>query len=110
MAAVPEEARGLPPPPLLNKMSAWLGGAGWMAALLANGFSQRPLLTAGVHRQVLLTTVGWFAGYFLAKRTQYVHAKKDREMFEYVRHHPEDFKTAGKKRIGELLEDFIPIR
>uniref|UniRef100_A0A493U0X8 Uncharacterized protein n=1 Tax=Anas platyrhynchos platyrhynchos TaxID=8840 RepID=A0A493U0X8_ANAPP len=42
-----EEARGLPPPPLVNKMSAWLGGAGWLAALLANGFSQRPLLTAG---------------------------------------------------------------
>lgn len=50
---------------------------------------------AGVHRQVLFTTVGWFAGYFLAKRTEYVHARKDREMFEYVRHHPEDFKTAG---------------
>lgn len=50
---------------------------------------------AGVHRQVLFTTVGWFAGYFLAKRTEYVHAKKDREMFEYIRHHPEDFKTEG---------------
>ncbi|XP_066846070.1 NADH dehydrogenase [ubiquinone] 1 subunit C2 isoform X1 [Anser cygnoides] len=64
----------------------------------------------GVHRQVLFATVGWVVGYFLAKRTEYIHAKQDREMFEYIRHHPEDFKTAGKKRIGELLEDFIPNR
>ncbi|XP_066846071.1 NADH dehydrogenase [ubiquinone] 1 subunit C2 isoform X2 [Anser cygnoides] len=110
MAFLPEEARALPPPPLVNKVSAWLGAAGWAAALLGNGFSQRPVLTAGVHRQVLFATVGWVVGYFLAKRTEYIHAKQDREMFEYIRHHPEDFKTAGKKRIGELLEDFIPNR
>ncbi|KFV00652.1 NADH dehydrogenase [ubiquinone] 1 subunit C2, partial [Tauraco erythrolophus] len=65
---------------------------------------------AGVHRQVLYATVGWFVGYYLTKRMEYMHAKVDRELFEYVRHHPEDFKTAEKKRIGELLEDFHPIR
>ncbi|NXL92142.1 NDUC2 dehydrogenase, partial [Alectura lathami] len=64
----------------------------------------------GVHRQILFASVGWFAGYFLAKRTEYVYAKLDRELLEYVRQHPEDFKTAEKKRIGELLEDFHPIR
>ncbi|NXT79260.1 NDUC2 dehydrogenase, partial [Zapornia atra] len=50
----------------------------------------------GVHRQVLFTTVGWFAGYYLAKRTDYIYAKVDRELLEYVRQHPEDFKAAGK--------------
>ncbi|KFO80296.1 NADH dehydrogenase [ubiquinone] 1 subunit C2, partial [Cuculus canorus] len=65
---------------------------------------------AGVHRQVLLTTVGWFVGYFLTKRTEYIHAKLDRELFEYVRQHPEDFKKAEKKRMGELLENFYPVR
>ncbi|NWR89422.1 NDUC2 dehydrogenase, partial [Furnarius figulus] len=64
----------------------------------------------GVHRQILFTTVGCFVGYYLTKRTDYIYAKVDREMFEYVRHHPEDFKTAEKKRIGELLEDFYPVR
>lgn len=29
------------------------------------------------------------------KRADYIHAKLDRELFEYVRHHPEDFKAAG---------------
>ncbi|KFQ27073.1 NADH dehydrogenase [ubiquinone] 1 subunit C2, partial [Merops nubicus] len=65
---------------------------------------------AGVHRQVLFATVGWFAGYYLLKRMEYVHAKLDRDLFEYVRHHPEDFKPAEKRRIGELLDDFYPVR
>ncbi|XP_021238717.1 NADH dehydrogenase [ubiquinone] 1 subunit C2 [Numida meleagris] len=110
MLFLPDEARSLPPPPLVNKGSVWLGLTGWLAALLDNGFSQRPVLRAGVHRQILFVTVGWFAGYFLVKRAEYVHAKLDRELFDYVRRHPEDFKEAEKKRIGELLEDFNPIR
>ncbi|OPJ85934.1 NADH dehydrogenase [ubiquinone] 1 subunit C2 [Patagioenas fasciata monilis] len=65
---------------------------------------------AGLHRQVLFTTVGWFVGYYLTKRADYIHAKVDRELLEYVRHHPEDFKRAERKRIGELLEDFHPVR
>ncbi|XP_009868135.1 PREDICTED: NADH dehydrogenase [ubiquinone] 1 subunit C2-like, partial [Apaloderma vittatum] len=62
-----------------------------------------------VHRQVLFVTVGWFVGYFLMRRMEYMHAKVDRELFEYVRQHPEDFKAADKRRIGELLEDFYPV-
>ncbi|NWS71106.1 NDUC2 dehydrogenase, partial [Crotophaga sulcirostris] len=95
MAFLPDEARSLPPPPLVNRGSFVLGLTGWLAALLDNCFNQRPVIRAGVHRQVLLTTVGWFVGYFLTKRTEYIHAKLDRELFEYVRQHPEDFKTAG---------------
>ncbi|XP_075598645.1 NADH dehydrogenase [ubiquinone] 1 subunit C2 [Balearica regulorum gibbericeps] len=110
MVFLPDESRSLPPPPFVNKGSVWLGLAGWIAALLDNGFNHRPIIRAGVHRQILFTTVGWFVGYYLAKRTEYMHAKVDRELFEYVRQHPEDFKTAEKKRIGELLEDFHPIR
>ncbi|NWV41773.1 NDUC2 dehydrogenase, partial [Grantiella picta] len=63
----------------------------------------------GVHRQLLLATAGWFAGYQILKYAEYKHAKVDRELFEYIRHHPEDFKAAEKKRIGQLLEDFRPI-
>ncbi|XP_065503781.1 NADH dehydrogenase [ubiquinone] 1 subunit C2 [Caloenas nicobarica] len=110
MVFLPPESRSLPPPPLVNKGSVWLGFAGWVAALLDNGFNHRPVLRAGVHRQVLFTTVGWFAGYYLTKRAEYIHAKLDRELLEYVRHHPEDFKKAERKRIGELLEDFHPVR
>lgn len=48
---------------------------------------------AGVHRQVLLASLGFFIGYQLVKRAEYVHAKVDRELFEYIRHHPVDFQS-----------------
>ncbi|NXX15116.1 NDUC2 dehydrogenase, partial [Podargus strigoides] len=95
MAFLPDESRSLPPPSLFNPCSAWLGLAGWVAALLDNCFNRRPAIRAGVHRQILFTTAGWFFGYYLMKRTNYVYAKLDRELFEYVRQHPEDFKIAG---------------
>uniref|UniRef100_G1NQS3 NADH dehydrogenase [ubiquinone] 1 subunit C2 n=1 Tax=Meleagris gallopavo TaxID=9103 RepID=G1NQS3_MELGA len=59
--------------------------------IIALGF----LPVAGVHRQILFVTVGWFAGYFLVKHAEYVHAKQDRELLDYVRRHPEDFKESG---------------
>ncbi|XP_009474806.1 PREDICTED: NADH dehydrogenase [ubiquinone] 1 subunit C2 [Nipponia nippon] len=91
-----------------------LGGLGKVGAPLGPGEGLRQgdasLPAAGVHRQILFATVGWFVGYYLAKRTEYVHAKLDRDLFEYIRQHPEDFKAAEKRRIGELLEDFYPVR
>ncbi|NXD83480.1 NDUC2 dehydrogenase, partial [Halcyon senegalensis] len=99
MVFLPDESRSLPPPPIVNKASVWLGLTGWVAALLDNCFNQRPgdipPSAAGVHRQILFTTVGWFVGYYLVKRMDYMHAKLDRDLFEYIRHHPEDFKAAG---------------
>uniref|UniRef100_A0A8C8AHL8 Uncharacterized protein n=1 Tax=Otus sunia TaxID=257818 RepID=A0A8C8AHL8_9STRI len=47
MAFLPDESRSLPPPPLVNKGSVWLGLVGWMAALLDNGFNRRPIIRAG---------------------------------------------------------------
>ncbi|XP_066197340.1 NADH dehydrogenase [ubiquinone] 1 subunit C2 [Sylvia atricapilla] len=111
MAFLPDESRSLPPPPLVNKGSVWFGFGGWLSALLDNAFNQRPILRAGLHRQVLFASLGFFVGYQLVKRAEYVHAKVDRELFEYMRHHPVDFHSpTEKKRIGELLEDFHPIR
>uniref|UniRef100_A0A8C3R8E2 Uncharacterized protein n=1 Tax=Cyanoderma ruficeps TaxID=181631 RepID=A0A8C3R8E2_9PASS len=47
MVFLPDEARSLPPPPLLNKGSVWLGFVGWLSALADNAFNQRPVLRAG---------------------------------------------------------------
>ncbi|XP_009100957.3 NADH dehydrogenase [ubiquinone] 1 subunit C2 [Serinus canaria] len=111
MVFLPDESRSLPPPPLLNKGTVWLGFAGWISALMDNAFNHRPIFGAGIHRQILFATVGCFVGYHLVKRAEYMHAKVDRELFEYIRHHPVDFQpSTEKKRIGQLLEDFQPIR
>ncbi|NWY94703.1 NDUC2 dehydrogenase, partial [Loxia curvirostra] len=86
MVFLPDESRSLPPPPLLNKGTVWLGFAGWIQ------FLSPP--AAGVHRQILFATVGCFVGYHLVKRAEYKHAKVDRELFEYIRHHPVDFQPS----------------
>ncbi|NXH44594.1 NDUC2 dehydrogenase, partial [Dicaeum eximium] len=95
MVFLPDESRSLPPPPLLNKGSVWLGFAGWLTALMDNAFNRRPILQSGLHRQVLFASVGYFVGYQLLKHAEYVHAKVDRELFEYIRHHPVEFQAAG---------------
>lgn len=51
---------------------------------------------SGVHRQVLLTTVGWFLGYYLTKYENYMNAKLDRDVREYIKQHPEDFAPKGQ--------------
>uniref|UniRef100_A0A8C8RQ12 NADH dehydrogenase [ubiquinone] 1 subunit C2 n=1 Tax=Pelusios castaneus TaxID=367368 RepID=A0A8C8RQ12_9SAUR len=110
MVFLPDEVRSLPPPAIVNKNSVWLGLLGWCASIADNLFNRRPPVRAGVHRQVLWATLGWVAGYYLLKRENYVYAKHDQEMMDYIRRHPEDFKEGERKKIGELLEDFHPIR
>ncbi|XP_069496038.1 NADH dehydrogenase [ubiquinone] 1 subunit C2 [Ambystoma mexicanum] len=110
MVWIPEEARGLPPPRLFNTNSAWCGFMGWCTAILGNALNRRPPLLSGVHRQALGITIGWFIGYHLTRHDNYTFAKLDRDLFEYMKLHPEDFKKKDKRTMGEVLEDFHPIR
>ncbi|XP_067389349.1 NADH dehydrogenase [ubiquinone] 1 subunit C2 [Emydura macquarii macquarii] len=110
MVFLPDEHRELPPPPLVSRNSLWLALVGWLTAVVDNSFNRRPAVRAGVHRQVLFTTVGFFVGYYLTKREKYMCAKQDRELMEYIRRHPEDFKQKEKKTFAEILEDFVPVR
>ncbi|XP_028581761.1 NADH dehydrogenase [ubiquinone] 1 subunit C2 [Podarcis muralis] len=107
---LPDEARSIPPPRLFNRGSVYLGFLGWISVLLENAIRQRPVLGTGVHRQVLVTSLGFYLGYYLCKRANYEYALKDRQLSEYIRHHPEDFKEKEKKRMAEVLENFHPIR
>uniref|UniRef100_A0A4W5LEP2 NADH:ubiquinone oxidoreductase subunit C2 n=1 Tax=Hucho hucho TaxID=62062 RepID=A0A4W5LEP2_9TELE len=65
---------------------------------------------AGVHRQALLASIGWFIGYHVTKRENYTYARLDRDMNEYVRLHPENFSDTEKKTFAEIVEPFHPIR
>ncbi|NP_001279688.1 NADH dehydrogenase [ubiquinone] 1 subunit C2 [Callorhinchus milii] len=107
---LPPEARGLPPPAIVNRNTVWLGLLGWTSSLLHNALNHRPPLKAGIHRQILFTSVAWYVGYYLTKLENYKKAKVEHEMFEYIRLHPEDFPEKEKKKYAEILEDFVPIR
>ncbi|KAG8431411.1 hypothetical protein GDO86_018872 [Hymenochirus boettgeri] len=110
MGWLPDEARALPPPGLVNRNSVWCGMMGYLTAITHNAIRRMPAIGAGVHRQLLFTSIGFFIGYHLTKNDNYVNAKRDRDLSEYIRHHPEDFQPPEKKTMAEVLEDFIPIR
>uniref|UniRef100_A0A670ZHS6 NADH dehydrogenase [ubiquinone] 1 subunit C2 n=1 Tax=Pseudonaja textilis TaxID=8673 RepID=A0A670ZHS6_PSETE len=72
-----------------------MAGVFWLSALLDNGLNRRPILRAGVHRQVLMTTLGFCLGYYIKRYSNYYYAERDRELFSYIKHHPEDFVEKG---------------
>ncbi|XP_043927072.1 NADH dehydrogenase [ubiquinone] 1 subunit C2 [Protopterus annectens] len=110
MGLLPDKAKVLPPPAIANRNSVWLGFLGWLTAILDNALNRRPPLAAGVHRQALWITAGVFVGYHLTKMENYKYAKRDQEMLEYIRLHPEDFPEKEKRTFAEILQDFIPVR
>ncbi|KAJ8280667.1 hypothetical protein GJAV_G00057530 [Gymnothorax javanicus] len=107
---LPDEAKVLPPPGIVNRNSVWLGFTGWCSAMLSNSLHRRPAVKAGVHRQLLMISIGWVLGYHLTKLENYAYARADREMNEYIRLHPDRFPEPEKKTYAEILEDFHPIR
>ncbi|KAK6486069.1 NADH dehydrogenase [Huso huso] len=106
MELLPDEAKGLPPPDILNRNSAWFGLVGWFSAMLHNGLNRRPALRSGVHRQLLLVSIGWFLGYHITKYENYTYARLDRDMREYIRLHPDEFQQKDKRTYAEVLEKF----
>ncbi|XP_074160087.1 NADH dehydrogenase [ubiquinone] 1 subunit C2 isoform X1 [Sminthopsis crassicaudata] len=107
---LPDEARSLPPPKLTDPRILYTGFMGYCAGLLDNLLHRRPVMTAGLHRQLLYVTSFFFVGYYLIKRQDFKYAERDRDMFQYMKLHPEDYKEKEKKTYAEILEDFHPIR
>ena len=88
---LPDEARSLPPPKLTDPRLAFVGFLGYCSGLIDNAIRRRPVLSAGLHRQLLYITSFVFAGYYLLKRQDYMYAVRDHDMFSYIKSHPEDF-------------------
>ncbi|XP_034062892.1 NADH dehydrogenase [ubiquinone] 1 subunit C2 [Gymnodraco acuticeps] len=110
MLFLPEEAKDLPPPSLFNMNSVWLAFSSGLASMYSNAINHKPPLKSGVHRLVLMTTIGWYVGYHVTKIENYHFAKVDRDMKEYIKLHPDDFVAKDKKTFAEIVERFIPIR
>ncbi|XP_073404751.1 NADH dehydrogenase [ubiquinone] 1 subunit C2 [Dendrobates tinctorius] len=106
----PDEGRVLPPPSLVNRGSVYLGFLGYMSAIFHNAINQYPVLRTGVHRQILYTTIGVFIGYHLTKYENYRYAKKDQEMFDYIRRHPEILPHKEARLMAEVSDKFTPVR
>ncbi|XP_059109119.1 NADH dehydrogenase [ubiquinone] 1 subunit C2 [Peromyscus eremicus] len=107
---LPDQARSLPPPKLNDPRLVYIGFLGYCTGLLDNALWRRPVLQAGLHRQLLFVTSFYFVGYYFLKRQNYLYAVKDHDMFGYMKLHPEDFPEKEKKTYGEILETFHPVR
>ncbi|XP_016288718.2 NADH dehydrogenase [ubiquinone] 1 subunit C2 [Monodelphis domestica] len=107
---LPDEARSLPPPKLSDPRILYSGFMGYCAGLLDNLIHRRPVMTAGLHRQLLYVTSFYFVGYYLIKRQDFKYAERDRDMRQYMKLHPEDYKEEEKKTYAEIFEEFYPVR
>ncbi|XP_055970650.1 NADH dehydrogenase [ubiquinone] 1 subunit C2 [Sorex fumeus] len=107
---LPDEARSLPPPRLNDPRLVYAGLLGYCSGLIDNAIRRRPVLRAGLHRQLLYVTSFVFVGYHLLKRQDYLYAVRDHDMFAYIKSHPGDFPEKDKKTYGEIFEAFHPVR
>lgn len=42
-----------------------------------------------------MATLGFCFGYYIKRYSNYYYAERDRELFSYIKHHPEDFVEKG---------------
>ncbi|TEA34707.1 hypothetical protein DBR06_SOUSAS9510034 [Sousa chinensis] len=106
---LPNEARSLPPPKLTDPRLFYVGFLGYCSDLIDSAIRRRPVVSAGLHRQLLYVTSFIFVGYYLLKRQDCMCALRDHDMFAHVKSHPEDFPEKDKKTYGKILEEFHPV-
>ncbi|KAG6456645.1 NADH dehydrogenase [ubiquinone] 1 subunit C2 [Manduca sexta] len=71
--------------------------------------SRRPPFS-GIQKHVF-SVAGWTAllSFVQNKRDEYL-AEKDAVLRHYIELHPEDFPTPERRKIGDILEPWIPVR
>ncbi|XP_028168904.1 NADH dehydrogenase [ubiquinone] 1 subunit C2 [Ostrinia nubilalis] len=97
--------------PFLNKF--WpeiIGVAFGIGSAAAVNFGTRRPIFSGIQKHII-GVAGWVAvlSYVQKKRDAYL-AEKDAVLRHYVELHPEDFAVPERKKIGDILEPWIPIR
>ncbi|XP_026754877.1 NADH dehydrogenase [ubiquinone] 1 subunit C2 [Galleria mellonella] len=97
--------------PFLNEY--WpqiLGVAFGVGAATAINFGTRRPPFSGIQKHVLLAGgITALLTYVQKKRDEYF-AEKDAVYRHYVELHPEDFPEPERKKIGDILEPWVPVR
>ncbi|CAG9809875.1 unnamed protein product [Chironomus riparius] len=86
-----------------------LGVAGFASIAFSNFIMRRPLMS-GIQRHVAVGTAGVFFGCWVNKKRDEHYAERDAVLRHYVELHPEDFPDPDKKKFGEILMRWNPIR
>ncbi|XP_034098588.1 NADH dehydrogenase [ubiquinone] 1 subunit C2 [Drosophila sulfurigaster albostrigata] len=93
--------------PIWNPIAGAVAGFG--VALFVNWGFRKPVFS-GIQKHIAFTLLGGALGsYFDNKRDQYV-AKRDAVLRHYIELHPDDFPKTNRKKYGEVLESWVPVR
>uniref|UniRef100_A0A1B6DXD0 NADH dehydrogenase [ubiquinone] 1 subunit C2 n=1 Tax=Clastoptera arizonana TaxID=38151 RepID=A0A1B6DXD0_9HEMI len=95
---------------LYDKMGPAFGAfIGFGGSCAMNYFARRPIFS-GIQKHVILTSAGLFIATHLQKRKEAYNAERDDIYRHYIHLHPEDFPIPERKRVGELLKPWVPVR
>jgi len=94
-----------------NRWFTTIGAAtiGVGTALIMNMVARRPNF-AGVHRHVIMGTMGAAFGEWAYRVRMATAAEKDFAFYHYMTLHPEDFPPPKKILFRDYLEPWLPIR
>ncbi|XP_037087274.1 NADH dehydrogenase [ubiquinone] 1 subunit C2-like [Pollicipes pollicipes] len=100
-----------PPRPLLVRYLQPISWSvmGFGSGFVYNLFAKKPMF-AGIQRHIGLGLAGWMAGVYIEKWLQSSAAERDAVLKHYIQLHPEDFPVPERKKYGEILEDWSPLR
>ncbi|ALC38573.1 CG12400 [Drosophila busckii] len=93
--------------PIWNPIAGTIAGIG--AAIFLNWGLRKPVFS-GIQKHIAFAGIGFGAGVFIdQKRNEYL-AKRDAVLRHYVELHPDDFPVKDRKKYGEVLESWVPVR
>ncbi|KAJ8730914.1 hypothetical protein PYW08_002327 [Mythimna loreyi] len=97
--------------PVLNKVWPIVIGTffGVGSGVFINFQTRRPVFS-GIQKHVLLTAGFIGALTYVQKQRDSYLAEKDAVYRHYVELHPEDFPVPERRKIGDILEPWIPVR
>ncbi|XP_026733012.1 NADH dehydrogenase [ubiquinone] 1 subunit C2 [Trichoplusia ni] len=97
--------------PLLNQHWPSIIGSifGVCTGIFINFQTRRPVFS-GIHQHVILSAGFVTALTLLNNKRDAYFAEKDAVYRHYIELHPEEFEEPEPKKIGDLLEPWIPIR
>ncbi|EDW03842.1 NADH dehydrogenase [ubiquinone] 1 subunit C2 [Drosophila grimshawi] len=93
--------------PIWNPMAGSLAGFG--IAMFVNWGFRKPIFS-GIQKHIAFTLLGGGIGAFLDQKRDAYLAKRDAVLRHYVELHPDDFPTTDRKKYGDVLESWVPVR
>ncbi|XP_059049634.1 NADH dehydrogenase [ubiquinone] 1 subunit C2 [Achroia grisella] len=87
-----------------------LGVAFGVGAAVSINFGTRRPLFSGIQKHVLLAGATTALLTYVQKKRDEYYAERDAVYRHYIELHPEDFPVPERRKIGDLLEPWVPIR